>query len=409
MKDLFSKKFDNLLNIGMLLLHSEDLETFLEKVLSEARSFTNADGGTIYLVDGNKILFKLNQCQTFIDRFGKEYAKKIFENVKIPISEESIAGYVAYTGKMLNIKDVRKIRKNSPYKFNTYWDENYGYTTKSMLVMPMINQKKEVIGVIQLLNANKSGKVVSFTKEDEKIISYLSSQSAAEIENRNLNVKIYRANLNTIYRLGIVAEYRNKETTNHIIRMSHYCALIAQKLAWSDKKVNEILLASRLHDIGKLGIPDAILEKPDKHNHKEEEIMKQHCLIGEKILSDTGLDLLEQARIIAYTHHEKYDGTGYPQGLKGENIPIIGRIAKLSDDYDAYSSKRCYKEAYSEEKILSILHDEKGKSFDPKLVDLFLDNINEVNQIKEKYSDDKVEFDKLSNISFLEFSSKVLL
>jgi putative two-component system response regulator len=200
---------------------------------------------------------------------------------------------------------------------------------------------------------------------------------------------IRRAHLDTIHRLALVAEYKDTNTSAHIHRMSHYCALLATELGLSSTEVELIQNAGAMHDVGKIGIPDAILLKPGKLSASEWEIMKQHTTIGAHILSGSSSDLLQLGKVIALTHHEKWDGTGYPRQLAGEDIPISGRICALADVFDALTSSRPYKEAFSDEKSLKIMTEETGKHFDPLLLDLFVDRFDEVVAIRKEYSDDR--------------------
>lgn len=190
-----------------------------------------------------------------------------------------------------------------------------------------------------------------------------------------------------IVRLGKAAEYRDNETGMHVIRMSHYSQLLAQKAGMTPKACEMILQASPMHDVGKIGIPDNILLKPGKLNHDEWQIMKSHAIIGADILSESGSDMLNMAETIARTHHEKYDGSGYPKGLKGEEIPIEGRIIAISDVFDALTSSRPYKKAWTVEEATSFINSESGRHFDPKLVSLFNEFLPEILKIKEQFSD----------------------
>jgi len=193
--------------------------------------------------------------------------------------------------------------------------------------------------------------------------------------------------LQIVQRLGMAAEYRDEETGNHILRMSHISALLARAIGWNDADCELILIASPMHDIGKIGIPDAILLKPGKFEPHEWEIMKTHAAIGGKLLDGDDSELMCMAREIALTHHEKWDGSGYPNGLSGEAIPVAGRIAALADVFDALTSERPYKQAWSVEAAVDLIKENSGKHFDPKLVELFLSNLPMIIEIKEKYSE----------------------
>jgi putative two-component system response regulator len=188
---------------------------------------------------------------------------------------------------------------------------------------------------------------------------------------RKRTEQLEQSQLEIIKRLGRAAEYKDNETGNHILRMSHFAQTLAIAAGLSDEQANNILLAAPMHDIGKIGIPDNILLKPGKLDPEEWEIMKTHVTIGADLLDGTDVPLLIMARNIALTHHEKWDGTGYPQGLSGENIPIEGRICAICDVFDALTSQRPYKKAWPVEEAVAFLRGQKGKHFDPRLVDLF--------------------------------------
>ncbi|OHB35814.1 MAG: two-component system response regulator [Planctomycetes bacterium GWA2_40_7] len=197
--------------------------------------------------------------------------------------------------------------------------------------------------------------------------------------------RIYQAHLDTINRLVIAAEYKDEDTADHIKRMSNYCALLAKALKLTPQEIEVLYYASSMHDVGKIGIPDHILLKPGKHNPEEWEIMKQHTTIGGYILDNSPSELLQSGEIIALSHHEKWDGSGYPKGLSGENIPLLGRICAVTDVYDALTSKRPYKEAFSNEKSLEIMKEGSGKHFDPNLISIFFNNLDEVFAIQKKF------------------------
>ena len=207
-----------------------------------------------------------------------------------------------------------------------------------------------------------------------------------QVEIRTLELENTR--LEIIRRLGQAAEYRDTETGAHIIRMSKMCALLTREIGMSAAQTNLMLNASPMHDVGKIGIPDSILLKPGKLTPEEWQTMTQHCIIGGKLLDGHDSELMILARDIAMTHHEKWDGTGYPNGLKGEKIPICGRIAALADVFDALTSRRPYKNPYPIEKTLEIIKQGNGTHFEPKLVDLFLINIDAFVNIKKEFSDD---------------------
>ena len=199
--------------------------------------------------------------------------------------------------------------------------------------------------------------------------------------------ELRRTRLQVVQRLGMAAEYRDEETGNHILRMSHTCALLARAVGWSDAACDLILNASPMHDIGKIGIPDAVMLKPGKLEPREWEIMKTHAAIGGRLLEGDDSDLMQMAREIALTHHEKWDGSGYPSGLAGEAIPQSGRIAALADVFDALTSVRPYKKAWTIEAAVGYIAENSGKHFDPELVAVFPRELPGIVAIRERFAE----------------------
>lgn len=196
--------------------------------------------------------------------------------------------------------------------------------------------------------------------------------------------QIQKASLDTIYRLSRAAEYKDKDTGSHIRRMSHYSIVIASCMGLEDLIVGNILFAAPMHDIGKIGIPDSILLKPVQLDEDEWEIMKTHTLIGGKILEGSDVDFIQLAEEIALTHHEKWDGSGYPMGLAGEEIPVAGRVVAIADYFDALASQRPYKEPFSLEICFQMIREASGTHFDPKVVKAFFSAKDEILSIRKR-------------------------
>jgi putative two-component system response regulator len=199
--------------------------------------------------------------------------------------------------------------------------------------------------------------------------------------------ELRRTRLQVVQQLGRAAEYRDNETGNHILRMSHISALLAKSIGWNEADCELMLHASPMHDIGKIGIPDHILLKPGKFEPEEWEIMKTHAVIGANILEGDDSDLMKCAGEIALTHHEKWDGSGYPYGLSGEAIPLVGRIAALADVFDALTSVRPYKEAWTVEAAVDLIKENRGTHFDPDLVTVFLEQLPGILKIRDQFSE----------------------
>ena len=199
--------------------------------------------------------------------------------------------------------------------------------------------------------------------------------------------ELRRTRLQVIQRLGRASEYKDNETGTHILRMSHYSKIMALALGLSENAADNLLHAAPMHDIGKIGIPDSIMLKPGKLTDEEFAIMQKHPEIGAEILGESDSDLIELAKIVSLTHHEKWDGTGYPNQLKGEDIPIEGRIVALADVFDALTSVRPYKDAWTVEAAMELINKEKGKHFDPHLVEIFEPLLEQILEIKERWKD----------------------
>ncbi|MFO8112039.1 MAG: response regulator [Desulfosalsimonadaceae bacterium] len=214
-------------------------------------------------------------------------------------------------------------------------------------------------------------------KNVEQLVQYSSQLNTAHQE-------LQYAYLDTINRLVAATEYRDEDTGEHIVRISRYCTLMADKLGLPPEMVELIQYASPMHDIGKIGIPDHILLKSDQLTAEEFEIVKTHTTIGASILENSRAEVLKLSREIALTHHEKFNGKGYPQGLSGKDIPVSGRILAIADTFDALTSKRPYKTPYPFRVAVDIIKAKKGGHFDPEIVDIFIGNIEEIRRIKEE-------------------------
>lgn len=210
---------------------------------------------------------------------------------------------------------------------------------------------------------------------------------ALEIQVAEATKEIMETRVEIIRRLGIAAEFRNNETGMHIYRVSEFCREIARSYGFPEREADLLLNVSPMHDIGKLGIPDAILQKPGKLTAEEFEQVKQHTVMGAQIIGDHVSEMLQTARIVALEHHEKWDGSGYPYGLAGENINIYARVTAVADVFDALTSRRPYKEAWPIEEAFAYIQQEAGHHFDPAVAAAFFNSREAVYRIKGKYVD----------------------
>ncbi len=405
------QKLDRLVQLGLEISQIADLDLLLEKVLTEARHLLRADAGSIYVKENDALRFSYSQNDTLQKRLqpGK---KLIYTTFTLPIDNFSIAGFVANNGETLNIPDAYKIRDQYPFSFNPKFDQISGYRTHSMLTIPMKNSRGDIIGVLQLINAQDDhGNIIPFPKEDEPIVRHFAIYAANAIERAQMT-------RTTIERMISMAELRDpKETGPHANRVASYAVVIYE--AWGqknglrqeeiDRMRDSLRLAAMLHDVGKVAISDVILKKPGRLNDDEYNIMKQHTIHGARLFQNARSDFDEFSAIVALNHHERWDGKGYPghvdvqtgrplpgfenengtaKGKQGEEIPLFGRIVALADVYDALSSKRVYKKAWSEEQVLAEIEKERGKQFDPLVVDCFFERLDEIRAIAKRYPDE---------------------
>ncbi len=402
------QKFNTIMRLGMEFAEVKDVDVLLERILREARQLVAADAGSIYIKEDVKLKCSYTQNETQQNKLlpGK---KLIYSTFTIPINNQTISGYVANTGEAVNIPDAYKLRSGLPYSFSKSYDGLSGYRTRSLLTFPLKTNRGDTIGVLQLINAkNAGGRVVPFSKKDEPLILHFANMAAVAIERAQMTRAM-------ILRTIRMAELRDPmETGPHVNRVASYAVAVYE--VWAGKqgvpaamieKNRDILrMAAMLHDVGKVAIPDAILKKPGRLDDAEREVMKQHTIMGARLFSDRYSEFDEMAAVVALTHHEKWDGSGYPGHVnisdgkvlpgyelgngvarprKGQEIPVFGRLVALADVYDALGSHRAYKEGWGETRVLEELNACSGTFFDPEIVDLFFSCIETIRSISERY------------------------
>lgn len=272
--------------------------------------------------------------------------------------------------KKLNIKDV--LTNKVKDLLSKAVDLGHSFYDDKIYIGYFKNDSSDVINLIYL-ESN-----LPITDRDKNLIDIFSNNVAVALNNLHLTNEILDTQKEIIETLSEVVEKRSKETSNHVLRVAQVSRFLALQIGLPEEEADKITMASPLHDIGKTGIPDSILLKPDKLTKDEYDIMKLHTEIGRDILGSSTRPLLKAGSIIAYEHHEKWNGTGYPNNKKGEEIHIYGRITALADVFDALYHKRIYKEAWPLDRIIDLIKSERGEHFDPKLVDIFLENIDEI-------------------------------
>jgi len=405
------EKIDLITQISLDINQVKDVDLLLEKILTNARKFFDADAGSIYLKDGDELKFSYTQNDTLQRRLGPG-KKLIYSTFSIPINNMSIAGYVAKNCKAVNIPDVYQINSTVPYSFDSKFDRLSDYKTCSMLTVPMTNQRGDVLGVMQIINAQDDhGNIIPFSSFDESLIMHFSTSAALALERAQMT-------RNIILRMISMAELRDpKETGAHVNRVGAYSVEIFEQWAREkgfppedvERQKDLLRMAAMLHDVGKVAISDLILRKPARLTMDEFEIMKSHTYLGARLFKDIQSDFEEVAAEVALNHHEKWDGTGYPghidtiseevlpgfEGADGQplpkrenEIPLFGRIVAVADVYDALRSRRSYKEPWDEDRTLDEMRQSSGKHFDPEIIDAFFSCLDVLESIATRYPDE---------------------
>ncbi len=402
MKNSLQDQIQSLMKFNEEISQIQDLDAVLDFLLTKARELTNADSGTLYLTTGDQLVFSYTQNDTLFK--SNLDNKNLYNAFKIPINDESIAGYVANRKKLLNIPDAYQIENTRPFGFNSSFDKSSGYKTTSILTTPIVNVANNVVGVLQLINAkDENNKVIAFDENDEVLITFFAGNASTHIERAELTREL-------IMRMIKMAELRDpKETGEHVNRVGaiaaelyvHWALKKGVDLMEIKKQKGNIRLAAMLHDVGKIAISDVILKKPGRFDDDERFVMNFHTIFGARLFKNSKSEIDQLSKAIALSHHERWDGKGYPgdvgnihqdinamgQGYKGKEIPLGGRIVAIADVYDALMSSRVYKKAWSEEDTLHELLKCSGTQFDPDLMDCFLEIYDTVKAIYQKYQD----------------------
>jgi HD-GYP domain-containing protein (c-di-GMP phosphodiesterase class II)/ribonuclease BN (tRNA processing enzyme) len=349
-----------------------NFDEIIDVLASMGRALTSADRCTIWVVsdDKSKIWTKVAQGMKAIE---------------LPINS-GIVGNSIVTGARVIIDDVYKDER-----FNPEIDKKTGYITESMMVIPMYDYDDNIIGAFQVIN--HQGATKFFDNRDMERLTLASTYAAETLVSAKLAQEIEETQKEVVFTMGSIGESRSKETGNHVRRVAEYSRLLALAYGMSVDEAELLKQASPMHDIGKIAIPDNILKKPGNFDENERYIMNTHAELGYHMIKNSQKPLLKAAAIVAYEHHEKWDGSGYPNKLCGENIHIYGRITALADVFDALGSDRVYKKAWSDERIFSLLREERGKHFDPKLIDLFFENIDAILNVRETFQDNYLGVD----------------
>ncbi|MGR0482568.1 MAG: GAF and HD-GYP domain-containing protein [Candidatus Electronema sp. V4] len=377
----------SIINIIGELNQLQDVDMILSSTLYEARALARADAGSIFLMRNGGLEFRHVQNDTIFGVKGAGFFQ--YSDEVLPVSDRSIVGYAALTKEMVAIDDAYAIAPGLPYQFNASFDEKNSYRTVSILAVPLISRNHSLVGVMQLINAkDRQGRVVSFSEQCKTLVPIFTNNAAAIIERGILNREL-------VLRMAKMAELHDPEETGaHVQRVSAFSAEIYQHWAesrqvprWEIRRFRDIISqASMLHDAGKVGIPDAVLKKPGPLNDKEFALVKQHTVYGAKLFTSISSELDQVTHDIMLHHHERWNGTGYPDQLAGSQIPLAARITALADVFDALSSQRCYKRAWAAAAIHEEIQAKSGQDFDPELVDVFFEITDILHAIQQKFA-----------------------
>ena len=422
LKFIEQRKIDSFLNIANYIImdkfvitnleikdvNGNDMGLFLlffEKNRLDYSSLVNFKNQYLSII----IVFSILYLIVFLYLLKTIYAKELDNDVKI--KTKMIQEQQKRLEKLLDIYDKNVIFSRTDLRgiithASSAFCKISGYTKDELLGQPhnivrhpdvpkstfkkiwdSLKAEKKI--TVEIKNLKKDGSyywvIADFEPEYDDLGNHIGYFAVRE--DITANKEIEELQKEVIFTMGSIAEFRSKETGEHIKRVAKYSRILAAAYGLCEDDIDMLELASPMHDIGKIAIPDAILNKPGKLTNEEFDIIKTHAQKGHDMLGISNRPLFKVASQIALSHHEKYDGTGYPNSLKGEDIPIFGRITALADVFDALGSDRCYKKAWEIEKVFEFIKDQKGKHFDPKLVELFFENIDHILKIRDDYKD----------------------
>jgi len=349
------EKLNLLVEFGLKVSKELQLDSLLAVIAAQVKKILDVERCIIFLKDNynNEMWSKIAQGKGIEDM-----------EIRIPLNAKSVITLAAATGETINVRNAYE----DPH-FSLEIDMVTDFKTVNTLITPLKDNSGKVVGVFQAVNKNDG---TQFDKKDEGILMLLSTLAAGAIEIASLYTDLQTSQMETIYRLAVTAEYRDQDDThNHLKNISIISYLLALALGLSKKDAELIKNASPLHDIGKVALADTILLKPAKLTEAEYSVMKSHTVYGGRILEGAHSKVLQLAHKISLSHHERWDGGGYPMGLKGDEIPLSARIVSVADVFDALCMNRIYKKAWPTDKAYEYILEEAGKTFDPKVAAAF--------------------------------------
>ncbi|MHC1790633.1 HD domain-containing phosphohydrolase [Solidesulfovibrio sp.] len=392
-----------IMEITRCLRELKSLDAILDKILLEARRLVRADAGSFFLVEGDTLVFSNVHNDSLFSE--KDVARNVYRNAKIPINEHSLAGYAALRNSPVIVDDAYCLEADQALQFDRSFDQRAGYRTRAVASFPIVSSRGRVLAVLQIINPMAvTGQPTVFDERAVASLALLSDQAAAAVE-------IGAVTEDYILRMASLAQLRDpNETGSHVKRVGAYAAeiyhVLAMPLGLSDherkRRKSMMRVAAMLHDVGKVAISDTILKKPGCLTKDEFEIMKTHTVLGARLFHNPTSEVDAWTREVVLHHHQRYDGQGYPgcssdleaggslarAPLTGENIPLPARITAVADVYDALLSHRIYKPPIEESSVVEMLREQRGRHFDPGVLDAFFSIHDIILTIRQRYPDE---------------------
>lgn len=401
------EKLQRIIESEKLINEIKDVDVLLERILTEAREIVNADAGSIYVIEKDNL--KIRYAQNDTQQKKLDLGQKLpFQSFSFPINEKSMCGYCVLTQEMINEPDVYSISEDKKYSFNKNSDLVTGYRSKSIIAIPLVTANGTILGVLQIINPQDAeGNIIPFDEDAVLYLKHFATSATQALERTYLTREM-------VMRMVEMAGFRDpKETGSHVNRVASYSVEIYDRWAFKNniekEEINRfrdaLRIAAMLHDVGKVGISDVVLKKPGKFTEEEYNIIKSHTYIGAILFKNKQSSFDSMAMEVALHHHERWDGKGYPGKvdlskvdiekpteissvpLAGNSIPLAARIVSVADVFDALSSSRVYKKAWTEDDAVDEIKFQAGKQFDPMVVDAFIDVLPRIRAIQESWPD----------------------
>jgi hypothetical protein len=363
---------------GADLEPTSDLSETLGLILGALTAREHAQGGALYLLRDGRLELAAAHC----DGLDLSEINRELVGQRLEPDGRSLVEFVARTGRTMTSANGDDARPGAAFSIHRDFDAVTGRRTESAMAIRLECPDGRAVGVLKLINRlSPGGKVLPFPPEEPADLHMLASIAAVAIDKSQAQEQLRWKHMETVLRLSAAAELRCGDMLDHVRRLSRLSTAIAKSLGLSCGERDRLKYASPMHDIGKTRLPDAILSKPGRLTEAESRTMRKHTLIGARILSGLGGDALDMAHDVALTHHERWDGSGYPHGQAGEDIPLSGRIVAVADTFDALVTKRSYRSSYPIGTAFDIVRTEKEKLFDPDVTRAFLQAEDHVREI----------------------------